>query len=59
MTTPTPDPTLAELNQAIVDASRELIAAMRVRPRDQQRIDDASKALTDLRALKARLYPGL
>jgi hypothetical protein len=58
VTQPTPDPTLAELNQAVVDASRELIAAMRVRPRDQQRIDDASKALADLRALKAQLYPG-
>ncbi len=44
---------LAELDRAIVDASREVIAAQRARPRNQQRIDDAYaeyRALVDLRA---------
>ena len=42
----------AELDQAIIDASREYIAVVRARPRDQQRIDDAKKALDDLLALR-------
>lgn len=52
MTSPA-DLTGAELDRAIIDASRELIAAQRARPRDQQRIDAAYaeyKALTELRA---------
>ena len=44
--------TSAELDRAIIDASRELTAAIRARPRDQQRIDDARKALEDLIALR-------
>lgn len=58
MTTPA-QMTAAELDRAILDASRELTAAIRARPRDQQRIDDARTALDDLRALKASLYPGV
>jgi hypothetical protein len=57
MTQPTPDPTLAELNQSIIDASRALTAAIRAYPRDQARIDAARQSLEDLRALKASLYP--
>jgi len=57
MTAPMPDPTLAELNQSIIDASRALTAAIRAIPRDQPRIDAARQALEDLRALKAELYP--
>ena len=42
----------AELDQAIVDASREYIAVVRTRPRNQQNIDDAKAALDDLLALR-------
>ena len=50
-----PTPTLAEVNRAITDASREYIAAQRARPRDQQRIDDAKAALDGLIALRDQL----
>jgi len=50
-----PEMTLAELDRAIVDASREYIAAQRARPRDQARIDDARAALDDLLALREQL----
>lgn len=57
MTEPAPNPTAAELDRAIIDASRALIAALRARPRDQEAIDAAQQELDDLRALKAELYP--
>lgn len=57
MTDPAPDPTLAELDRMIIDAGRELTAAIRARPRDQQRTDAARAELADLQALKAQLYP--
>lgn len=57
MTEPAPNPTLDELNRAIIDASRALLAAIRARPRDQEAIDAAQAELDDLRALKADLYP--
>lgn len=47
MTEPAPEPTL---EQQIVAASREVIAAKLARPRDPQRIDDAMAALAALRA---------
>lgn len=47
-----PTTTQAELDQAIIDSSRELTAAIRSRPRDQQRIDDARTALNELLALR-------
>jgi len=50
-----PTPTLAEVNRAITDASREYIAAQRARPRDQQRIDDAKAALDGLIELRDQL----
>lgn len=53
MTEPTPEMTDAELDQAIVDASRELIAAIRAYPRDTARIAAAKAAYDDLLALKA------
>ena len=53
MTEPTPDPTGAELDQAISDAGKELTAALLARPRDQARIDAARAELTRLRALDA------
>lgn len=59
MTEPVTDPTAAELDRMIVDAGRELTAAIRARPRDQQRIDDARQELEDLQELKARLYPSV
>ena len=52
MTEPTPEMTADELDQAIIDASRELIAAIRARPRDAQRIADAQAAYDELLALK-------
>lgn len=56
MSEPAPVPTLAELDRAIVDASRELIAAQRARPRNQQRIDDAYAEYRALLDLRAELY---
>lgn len=50
-----PTPTLAEVNLAITDASREYIAAQRARPRDVQRITDAKAALDALIALRDQL----
>lgn len=47
-----PSLTQAELDRAIVDASRELIAAQRARPRDPQRITDARAAYDALIALR-------
>jgi hypothetical protein len=41
-----------ELDRAIIDASREYIAAQRTRPRDQARIDDAKDALDALIELR-------
>lgn len=55
MTAPT-DPTLAELNRAIIDASRRYIAALRATPRNQAEIDAARAELDYLRALKVELY---
>jgi spermidine synthase len=53
MTAPTPaEMTASELDRAIVDASREYIAAQRARPRDQARITDAKAALDALIALR-------
>jgi hypothetical protein len=61
MTEPTPtepvNPTALELDRMILDAYRELTAAIRARPRDEQRIADARGELEDLQALKAQLYP--
>jgi hypothetical protein len=56
VTSPTTDPTAAELDRLILDASRNLTAALRAYPRDQARIDAARQELTDLRALKVQLY---
>ena len=42
----------AELDRAVIDASREYIAAQRARPRDQQRIDDARAELDGLLAMR-------
>ena len=47
-----PTRTQAELDQAIIDASRELIAAQRARPRDPVRIADARAAYDALIALR-------
>ena len=47
--------TLAEVNRAITDASREYIAAQRARPRDEQRIADSRAALDGLIALRDEL----
>lgn len=47
-----PDLTAAELDRAIIDASREYIAAQRARPRDAQRISDAKAALDALIELR-------
>lgn len=52
MTEPTPPLSGPELDQAIVDASREYIAAVRARPRNDARIADAKAALDDLLALR-------
>jgi len=57
VTEPTTDPTAAELDRLILDASRNLTAALRAYPRDQARIDAARAELNDLRTLKAELYP--
>lgn len=48
--------TEAELNRAIIDASREVIAAQRARPRDPQRIDEAYDEYRALMDLRAELY---
>lgn len=53
MTDPAPDPTGAELDQAISDAGKALTAALLARPRDQARIDAARTELNRLRALDA------
>lgn len=57
MTEPTPEAamTSAELDRAIIDASREYIAAQRARPRDPARIADAKAALDALIALRDEL----
>jgi hypothetical protein len=48
------EPTLSgtELDRAILDAYRELLAAIRARPRDQRRIDDAQAEYDALLALR-------
>lgn len=57
MTAPAPDPMpLAELDRAIVDASRERIAAQRARPRDMERIDAAEAEYRALLDMRAELY---
>lgn len=43
----------AELDAAIIAASRELIAAVRASPRDQARIDAARASYTDLLGQRA------
>lgn len=57
MTEPAPAPSLTslELDRAIIDASREYIAAQRARPRDVQRINDAKAALDALIAMRDTL----
>lgn len=52
MTEPAEQMTDAELDQAIIDASRELSAAIRARPRDQARIDTARAEVQRLQAIK-------
>lgn len=52
MTDPAPDPTGAELDQAISDAGKALTVALLARPRDQARIDAARAELNRLRALR-------
>jgi hypothetical protein len=52
MTEPTPDPTGAELDQAISDAGKALTAALLARPRNQASIDAARAELNRLRALR-------
>ena len=52
MTEPSPDLTGAELDRAIIDASRELIAAIRARPRDAERVAAAQAEYDALVALK-------
>jgi hypothetical protein len=49
----TTDPTASEptLEQQIIDAGKELSAAIRARPRDQARIDAARAELERLKAL--------
>jgi hypothetical protein len=49
LTEPTPDPTGAELDQAISDAGKELTAALLARPRSQARLDAARTDLLRLR----------
>jgi len=51
MTEPTPDPTGAELDQAISDAGKRLTAALLARPRNQGEVDAARTELLRLRAL--------
>lgn len=57
MTAPSPQMSKDELNQAIVDASRQYIAVARAYPRDTAKIAAARAALDDLIALRDRLYP--
>jgi hypothetical protein len=57
VTEPAPNPTLAELDRMIFEASQAFTKALLARPRDQQRIDDARLAVAELRALKTELYP--
>jgi hypothetical protein len=52
MTEPAPTMTSAELDQAIIDASRALIAAQRARPRDAERIRLAREDYDALIALR-------
>jgi hypothetical protein len=52
VTEPTPPLSGAELDQAIIDASRQYIAVVRARPRNQAAIDEAKAALDDLLALR-------
>ena len=59
MTDPAPDPTLAELNAAILAAAQRFTKALLARPRNQAEIDAARAELDYLRALKAELYPGV
>ena len=47
--------TLAEVNRAIIEASREYIAAQRARPRDEQAVADAKAALDALIAYRDNL----
>lgn len=47
-----PSMTDAELDRAIIDASRELIAAIRARPRDPARVAAAQGEYDALRALR-------
>lgn len=55
MTEPTPidELTDAELDRAIIDASRALIAAARLRPRDAQAVADAQAEYDALLAIRA------
>ena len=55
MTAPTDPTTLtdAELDRAIIDASRALIAAARLRPRNAQAVADAQAEYDALLAIKA------
>lgn len=55
MTEPAPSMTLAEVNRAITDASREYIAAQRARPRDEQRVADAKAELDGLIAYRDQI----
>lgn len=50
--------TEAEIDRAVIDASREYIAAQRARPRDQARIADAKAALDALVELRDELNVG-
>lgn len=53
MAEPVPEVDEAELDRAIIDASRGLIAAIRARPRDTERITAAQAEYDALVALKA------
>lgn len=54
MSEPTPaDLTGIELDRAILDAMRGLIAAIRLRPRDQEAVDAAQAEYDALVALRA------
>lgn len=57
MTEPTPM-SLAEVDRAIIDASRDYIAAVRSFPRDTERIDATRAALDDLIALRGQILAG-
>lgn len=52
----TTNPSRDELNQAIVDSSRQYIAVARAYPRDQAKIAAARAALDDLIRLRDELY---